>query len=129
VSDRYYVSLTATCEQNDLDGVLEQLSAVLPTLTSQGIEGLSLAFTRADAAGMLTAETGTTVLPVALAAPAAGPVTSTGPGTPPPDATPTPPLDEGRLDPQPDPILDTSWRDQPATTSDTGQHADQGTQP
>jgi hypothetical protein len=79
VSDRYYVTLTATCTHDSLTDVLDRMQAAQSTLTAPELllDGLSLSYARDDAEGF-TAET--------VALPLAGPVTSTGPGTPPPDA-------------------------------------------
>jgi hypothetical protein len=82
VSDRFYVSLTATCDERSLSTVLDRVSAAIPTLATLGLlDGLSLSYTRDNGEG-LAAET--------VALPAPGPVISTGPGTPPPDAVDMP---------------------------------------
>jgi hypothetical protein len=84
VSDRFYVSLTATCPQDALPDVLERMQAAQSNLAAQpglALDGLSLSFSRDDAEEF-AAET--------VALPAAGPVTSTGPGAPPPDAVDMP---------------------------------------
>lgn len=83
MSDRFYVSLTATCPHDALPDVLERMQAAQSNLaaTDLPLDGLSLSFSRDDAE-QFAAET--------VALPVAGPVISTGPGTPPPDAVDMP---------------------------------------
>jgi hypothetical protein len=87
---RYYVSMTATCDHDALTTVLDAMQAAIPSfLGIDGLDGVSLSFTRSDA-DEFTAET--VALPVTPAPivpdPPTGPVVSTGPGAPPPDAAP-----------------------------------------
>jgi hypothetical protein len=103
---RYYVSMTATCDHDALTTVLDAMQAAIPSfLGIDGLDGVSLSFTRSDA-DEFTAET--VALPVtpapivpdaevtsagpayagAAPPPTVGPVVSTGPGAPPPDADP-----------------------------------------
>jgi hypothetical protein len=76
---RYFVTLTATCGSGDLHAVVEHLSTQLAPIVEAipNVEGVSLSFTRDDAESF-SSET--------VALPVAGPVVSTGPGAPPPDA-------------------------------------------
>jgi hypothetical protein len=87
---RYYVSMTATCDHDALTTVLDAMQAAIPSfLGIDGLDGVSLSFTRSDA-DEFTAET--VALPVTPAPippdPPTGPVVSPGPGAPPPDAAP-----------------------------------------
>jgi hypothetical protein len=96
VSDRrFYVSLTATCPEPALGDVLAGMQTAMRALTddSNGLDGLSLSFTASDAAEVTGELTDSGALPTALPIvpdQPSGPVTSTGPGTPPPDTTPPP---------------------------------------
>jgi hypothetical protein len=101
VSDRrFYVSLTATCPEAALPNVLAGMQAAMSDLVDDpngGLDGLSLSFTRDDADNLSGELTSDGALPTAL--PVAGPVTSTGPGAPPPDAE-LPPVDPGTYEAQ-----------------------------
>lgn len=107
MSDRYYVSLTATCTNTSLPDVLDRMQAAQTSLatTDVPLDGLSLSFTREDGVELIASDGS---LPTALPMP--GPVVSTGPGTPPPDA-----VDMPVVEPEPD------TRD---PSADTGQHTD-----
>jgi hypothetical protein len=80
VPDRFYVALSATCDEQSLPTVLERMQAAQSDLSAAELllDGLSLSFTREDGDEMLPDARSVEV-------PLAGPVTSTGPGTPPPD--------------------------------------------
>jgi hypothetical protein len=108
MSDRYYVSLTATCTHDALADVLDRMQAAQHDLatTDLALDGLSLSFTRDDGEE-IPGE-------VVTALPVAGPVISTGPGTPPPDA-----VDMPIVEPEPG-VID------PAEPFEPGQHEERG---
>lgn len=68
-TDRYYVSLTATCQHEQLDDVIFGMQTAMRGLAGAPLDGLSLSFTRDDDNGTLTDQT-VTALPVVPAPPA-----------------------------------------------------------
>jgi hypothetical protein len=88
---RFYVSLSATCDEQHLGAILERMQAAQVSLATSdlALDGLSLSFSRED-------DNSYDVQRVPLDQPApivpdpptptSGPVVSAGPGAPPPDA-------------------------------------------
>lgn len=102
MTDRYYVTLTATCASADLPEVLADMQAAQRDLAGGAakLDGLSLSFSRDDAeefsAETVSLPDASTPAPIVPDAPPAGPVTSTGPGAPPPDALPPIDAEDGQ---------------------------------
>lgn len=114
MTDRFYVSLTATCDEAALPDVLADMQSAMRDLAaaSSSLSGLSLSFSRDDGDEFETVPPDTSPPAPIVPDPPTGPVVSTGPGTAPPDAVTAdaPPTMGGAGGPLP-----------PA--SDAGQHA------
>jgi hypothetical protein len=81
VTDRFYVSLSATTDEDHLPTVLDRMQAATPNLLGLGLDGLTLSFTREDESGSITADN-VTVLPVAAEQPPTQPTPAQPAGDP-----------------------------------------------
>lgn len=143
MTDRYYVSLSATCDKGSLSTVLDRMSAAIPSLSTLGLlDGLTLSYTREDDD---SGDMNSTIVEQSDAdLPPSGPVVSSGPGTPPPDAvtpapiipdaepaqdTPTAPADAPTIAPQPSPAVPDPDPLSPAPADADGAHAAPEEQP